>query len=203
MNDIVDGSGGANVEVERVIAAARDAMTDEMIGRLSDAVSGGLSLIDQVQRAGLERALPPIVELVDNGDLHRLTRLARLYSSAEDALTEEMVGRMAETVGNGLSLLDRLSRGGGERIVAMLERLENTGALERMANTLPRLLERIEQVHALLECIEHAAVESEKSPRATGGVGGLWRMMKDPETQDTLNFLMLLGKQLRTSCPRT
>jgi Protein of unknown function (DUF1641) len=203
MNDIVQSTGRVDVEVERVIAAARDALTDEMIARLTDAVSGGLSLIDQVQRAGLERAIPPLVELVDNGDLHRLTKLARLYSSAEDAVTEEMVGRLSETVGNGLSLLDRLSRGGGERIVAMLERLENTGALEKMAATLPRILERLEQVHSMLECIEHAVAQSEKMPRAAGGVGGLWRMMKDPETQDTLNFLMLLGKQMRTSCPRT
>jgi hypothetical protein len=203
MNDIVRSMGSVDVEVERVIAAARDALTDEMIARLTDAVSGGLSLIDQVQRAGLERAIPPLVELVDNGDLHRLTKLARLYSSAEDAVTEEMVGRMSETVGNGLSLLDRLSRGGGERIVAMLERLENSGALEKMAATLPRILERLEQIHSMLECIEHAVAESEKMPRAAGGAGGLWRMMKDPETQDTLNFLMLLGKQMRTSCPRT
>ena len=40
-----------------------------------------------------------------------------------------MVGRIAETVGTGLSLLDRLSRGGGERIVAMLERLTTDGSV--------------------------------------------------------------------------
>ena len=197
-----DGDLERLVHLARTYAAAQDALTDEMVTRMSEAVGGGLALIDQVHRAGMERAIPALVQLVDNGDLQRLVRLARVYSSAEDAVTEEMVGRIAETVGTGLSLLDRLSRGGGERIVAMLERLENAGALEKMANTLPRILERLEQVHGLLECIEHAAVASDTAPRSTGGAGGLWRMMKDPESQDALNFLLLVGKQLRATCPR-
>ena len=198
-----DGDLERLAHLARVYAAGQDALTDEMIGRLTDAVGGGLGLIDKVQRAGLERALPALVELVDNGDLQRLVKLARVYSSAEDALSEEMIGRMADTIGGGLSLLDRLNRGGGERIVAMLERLEHTGALEKMANTMPRVLDRLEQVHALLECIENATAASDKLPHAAGGIGGLWRMAKDPETQDTLNFLMFLGKQMRTNCPRS
>jgi uncharacterized protein YjgD (DUF1641 family) len=198
-----DGDLERLAHLARVYAAGQDALTDEMISRLTDAVGGGLGLIDKVQRAGLEKAIPALVELVDNGDLQRLVKLARVYSSAEDALTEEMVGRMAETVGGGLSLLDRLNRGGGERVVEMLERLEHSGALEKMAYTMPKVLDRLEQVHTLLECIENAATASEKAPRSAGGIGGLWRMMKDPETQNTLTFLMLLGKQLRTSCPRS
>ena len=197
-----DGDLERLAHLARVYAAGQDALTDEMISRLTDAIGGGLGLIDKVQRAGLERAIPAIVELVDNGDLHRLVKLARVYSSAEDALSEEMIGRMADTIGGGLSLLDRLNRGGGERIVAMLERLEHTGALEKMASTMPRVLDRLEQVHALLECIENATAASDNLPHATGGIGGLWRMAKDPETQDTLNFLMHLGKQMRTNCPR-
>jgi plasmid maintenance system antidote protein VapI len=199
---VKDGDLERIVQLARMYAAAQDAVTDEMVTRMSEAVGGGLALIDQVQRAGLERAIPALVQLVENGDLQRLVRLARVYSSAEDAVTEEMVGRIAETIGTSLSLLDRLSRGGGERIVAMLERLENTGALEKLATTLPRTLERLDQVHDMLECIERAAVESDKAPRSPGGFGGLWRTVKDPETQDALNFLMLVGKNLRTSCPR-
>ena len=187
-------------EVERVVAAARDAMTDEMVTRMTEAVGAGLGLIDQVHRSGLDRAIPALVQLVENGDLQRLVRLARVYSSAEDAVTEEMVGRIAETIGNSLSLLDRLSRGGGERIVAMLERLENTGALEKLAATLPRVLDRLDQVHDMLECIENAAAASGQAPRSAGGAGGLWRIMKASEAQDTLAFLMLAGKNLRTSC---
>jgi hypothetical protein len=190
------------VKLARLYGAAEDAVTEEMVGRLAETVGGGLALMDQVQRSGLERALPALVELVDNGDLARLVKLARLYSAAEDAVTEEMVGRLAETVGAGLSLLDRLSRGGGERIVAMLERLEANGALEKMAVTLPKVLERLDQVQALLECIERAATISDQAPPAAGGVGPLFRTMRDKETQDTLAFFLQLGRQMRTSCPR-
>lgn len=184
----------------RTYAAAQDAVTDEMVTRLTDAAAGGLALIDQVQRAGLERALPALVALVNNGDLQRLVNLARVYSSAEDAMTEEMIGRLAETIGNGVSLLDRISRGGGERVVAMLERLESTGALEKAAIMLPLVLERLEMVHRLLQCIEEAATASQRAESSPGGVQGLWSTVKTPENQDTVRFLMLLGKQLRTSC---
>jgi hypothetical protein len=200
MNDAAEHSRSGNVEVERVVAAARDALTDEMVSRMSATAADAMDLVDQVQRSGLARAIPALVQLVENGDLQRLVRLARVYSSAEDALTEEMVGRMADTMGNGLSLLDRLSRGGGERIVAMLERLENSGALEKLAETLPRMLARLDQVHDMLECVERAAVASGQSPRSAGGAGGLWRIVKDSEAQDTVAFLMLAGKNLRASC---
>ena len=199
---VSDGDLERIVQLARVYASAQDAATDEMVTRMAEAIGGGLALVDQVNRSGLDRAIPALVQLVDNGDLQRLVRLARLYSSAEDAVTEEMVGRIAETVGNGLSLLDRLGRGGGERIVAMLERLENTGALERLAATLPRILDRLDQVHDMLECIEQAAVASAKSPQSAGGAGGLWRIVKDPQAQDTLAFLVLVGKQLRSTSGR-
>ena len=60
-----------DLEVERVIAAARDALTDEMVGRLTEAAGGGLALIDQVNRAGLDRAIPALAEMLHNGDLQR------------------------------------------------------------------------------------------------------------------------------------
>ena len=201
MNDMAEVAKGST-DVERAVAAARDALTDEMVARLAATAADSMDLVDEVHRSGLTRAIPALVQLVENGDLQRLVRLARIYGSAEDALTEEMVGRMADTIGNGLSLLDRLSRGGGERIVAMLERLENDGALEKLAATLPRMLDRLDQVHDMLECVELAAVASESAPRAAGGVGGAWRIVKESETQDTLGFLMLVGKNLRTRCKR-
>ena len=200
MSELVQQRGDA--EVERVVAAARDALTDEMVTRLAATAGDAMDLVDQVQRSGLARAIPVLVQLVDNGDLQRLVRLARVYSSAEDAVTEEMVSRIAETVGTSLSLLDRLSRGGGERIVAMLERLEATGALEKLANALPGLLERIDQMSGLLESVEKAAVASDTLPKSTGGAGGLWRTLKDPDAQDALIFLMLVGKELRARHPR-
>ncbi len=184
-------------QLARVYTASEDALTDEMVGRLSQAAGEGLALVDQVNRAGLDRAIPVIAELVNSGDLHRLAKLARVYASAEDALTDEMVARLSETVGNGLSLLDRFSRGGADNVVAMLEGLQQSGALERIATMLPALADRLNTVQEVLLSIDTAARASKAAPRSAGGFGGLWKMMRDPDTQDTLQFLLTLGKQLR------
>jgi uncharacterized protein YjgD (DUF1641 family) len=181
----------------RVYASAEDALTDEMVGRMTDTVGQGLSLLDQVNRAGLERAIPAIAELVNSGDLNRVARLARVYASAEDALTDEMVGRLAETVGNGLSLLDRFSRGGAEHVVSMLEGMQERGSLERIAALLPQLVDRLTTIQEVLQSIDAAAAASREAAPSGGGIGGLWHMMRDPETQDTLRFLLSVGKQLR------
>src|SRR5512146_162350 len=110
------------VQLARIYSSAQDALTDEMVGRLSEAVGEGLVLLDQVNRSGLDRAIPALAELVRNGDLDRRGRLGRLYSSMEDALTEDMIGRLAEMMGNAMTLLDRFSRGGAVHIVDLLEK---------------------------------------------------------------------------------
>jgi len=184
-------------QLARVYSSAQDSLTDEMIARLSGAIGDGLAMLDQVNRAGLDRAIPALAEMVNNGDLNRLVKLARVYGSAEDALTDEMIGRLTETVGNGLSLLDRASRGGAEQVVTMLERLHESGALERIATMLPQLTERLTTVQELLQSIDTAAAASRAAAPSSGGFGGLWQLMRDPETQDTLRFLLTVGKQLR------
>lgn len=197
MNASTHEASGVDLEVERVVAAARDSLTDEMVARLSGAIGDGLALLDQVNRAGLDRAIPALAEMVNNGDLNRLVKLARVYGSAEDVLTDEMVGRLTETLGNGLSLLDRASRGGAEQVVTMLERLHDSGALERIATMLPQLTERLTAVQGLLQSVDAAAAASRAAAPASGGFGGLWQLMRDPETQDTLRFLLAVGKHLR------
>jgi hypothetical protein len=189
-------------EIERVVAAARDSLTDEMVARLAGTAGDAMDLVDRVNRTGLARAIPALAEIVNNGDLDRLAKLARVYGSAEDALTDEMVGRLAETLGEGMSLLDRMSRGGAGRLVEMLARLEASGSLQRLAETLPRLIERMELLEDLLAGFDRAAAETAQAPRAAGGVGGLWSLMRDPDNQDALRYLINLGKALRASGSR-
>ncbi len=184
-------------KLARVYGASEDALTDEMIGRLTQAVGDGLALLDQVNRAGLGRAIPAIAEMVNNGDLDRLVKLTRVVGSAEDALTDEMVGRLTDTLGNGLSLLDRFSRGGAEHVVKMLENLQGSGALERIATALPKLESRLTMVQETLDSVDAAAAASRSAPPSAGGFGGLWSLLRDPEAQDTLRFMLTLGKQLR------
>jgi hypothetical protein len=189
-------------QLARVYHASQDALTDEMVSRLTEAVGGGLSLLDQVNRSGLEKALPVISRMAVDGDLERLSQLARVYSSAQDALTDEMIGRLAETLGEGLSLLDRLNRGGAGRLVEMLEHLQSTGALERIATSLPQLLERLDMVAGMLGCLESAASKSRQQP-AAGGIGSLWRIMTDEKTIQSLQFLLAMGEQLQENCAKS
>jgi uncharacterized protein YjgD (DUF1641 family) len=187
------------LEIQRVVEAARDALTDEMVGRLTEAVGEGLSLLDQVNRSGLEKALPSIARMVRDGDLERLVQLARVYGSAEDALSDEMIGRLAETLAEGLSLMDRLSRGGVLRLVEMMERMQASGALERIAVTLPKLMERLEHIEHVLGSLEAAVAEAERMPAPQGGVGGLWQIARDAETQRGMQLLQSFNKHLRSA----
>jgi hypothetical protein len=185
------------VETERVLAAARDSLSDEMVSRLAGTATDAMDLIDRVNRTGLYRAIPVLAELVNNGDLDRLAKLARVYGSAEDALSDEMIGRIAETAAEGMSLLDRLNRGGAGRLVELLARLEASGDLHRIAEAVPRLVDRLDMLEGILHGFEAAGQATEKGPRAAGGVGGLWRMMSDADNQDALRFLINLGKEMR------
>jgi uncharacterized protein YjgD (DUF1641 family) len=188
------------VQLARLYGSAQDAMTDEMVGRLAETAASGLGFIDKASRAGLERAIPALAQLVNDGDLDRLVQLARLYGSAQDAMTDEMVGRIAETMGSGLSLLDRFSRGGADRLLQMLEQLVASGTLDRIARQLPVLTQRLEMLERMLHCFEAASNAADKEPPMKGGIGPMWSLMTDPENQRSLRFLMLLGRQMHDTC---
>jgi uncharacterized protein YjgD (DUF1641 family) len=165
------------LELERVTAAARDSLTDEMVGRLSAVVAEGVDLLDKVNRSGVAGALPAISQLVANGDLERLVALARTYGAAQDAVTDEMVGRLAETVSESLSLMDRMHRAGIDRLI---------GSIERLASVLERTMGALEAAHR----------ETAAAPAAAGGLGGLWQLMRAPENQVALRFLLAFGREL-------
>ena len=188
-------------EIERLIAAGRDSLTDEMVGRLAGSAAEALDLVDKAGRSGLSKAIPALAEMVNNGDLERLSQLARVYHAAQDALTDEMIGRLAETVGDGLSLLDRVNRSGFWRLVEVMERLESTGALERIAISLPQLLERLEMVTGMLSCLENAAKSSKAQP-AKGGIGSLWHIMTDEKTVNSRQFLLNMSEQMQENCAK-
>ncbi len=198
---IRDEKAVMDYEIERLIAAGRDSLTDEMVGRLAGSAAEALDLVDKAGRAGLSKAIPALAEMVNNGDLERLSQLARVYHAAQDALTDEMIGRMAETLGEGMSLLDRVNRSGFWRLVEVMERLESTGALERIAISLPQLLERLDMMAGLLNCLENAAKNSRAEP-AKGGIGSLWHIMTDEKTVRSLQFLLNMSEQMQEHCAK-
>jgi uncharacterized protein YjgD (DUF1641 family) len=169
------------LELERLAAAARDSLTDEIVGRLSATAADGMDLLDKVNRSGVAGALPALAQLVANGDLDRLVALARTYGAAQDSMTDEMVSRLAETVGESLSIVDRLNRAGLDRLV---------GSLERLAVLL----------EGTMGALDAAKRDLAAQPAAGGGLGGLWQLLRDPEGQESLRFLMAFAKEFRKRC---
>ena len=165
------------LELERIVAAARDSLTDEMVSRLSATLAEGMDLLDKVNRSGVAGALPAISQLVANGDLERLVHLARTYGAAQDAMTDEMVGRLAETVAESLSLMDRMHRAGLDRLVSNIERL---GVV----------------LESTMNALEAAKHDTDKGS-AGGGLGGMWRLLADAENQESLRFLLAFAHEFR------
>jgi len=131
------------MELVRLLEGARDALNDDMVGRLSATVGGGMDLLDRVNRSGVGEALPAITQLVENGDLDRIVQLARVLGAADDALSDDMVGRLAATASDSMDLLDRVNRSGVVRALPAITQLVEHGDLERIVH-LARVLGSME-----------------------------------------------------------
>lgn len=182
VGELVDnGDLDSLVHLARLVGAAQDALTDDMVGRLAGLAGDSLDMLDRVNRSGVIRALPAIAAMVDNGDLDRLSHLARLLGSAEDALTDDMIGRLAGLAADGLALADRVTRSPAvPRLLALLER-------DEVLDTLVTLLEGIGAARA----------ELRSAQPSTGGLGEMLRVARDPQTLDALRLMTGLVSQLR------
>lgn len=188
MTDAKQGNGGANstgsvtgTEIERLVASAQDALTDEMVTRLSATLGDSLDLLDRVNRSGIVRALPAITQLVENGDLDRMISLARLVAALEDSLSDDIVSRLSIVATEMAALVDKLARNDGfMRLIDILGREEVQCALVDVA-----------------EAACAAKSQAADLPAPKGGIGGLWQLAKNPGTQDALRFMALVSKQLR------
>ena len=174
-------SGNLNSEAARLAESAADALTDDIVGRLATVAGDGLSLLDQATRSNLDKALPTISRMVENGDLERVVNLARVLGSAGDALSDDIIGRLAETAGELLCIADRLARSEGlQRLLDLLER-------EHIVNTLAEFGEAA------------AAAKASHVPAAKGGIAGMMKTMSDPDVQAALKFFATLFKEIKKS----
>lgn len=168
-------------ELERLVASAQDALTDDMVTRLSANASQTIDLLDRFNRSGIDRALPAIAQLVENGDLERLVGLARLFGAVEDSLSDDIVSRLAVVVTGLASLVDKLVRNEGfQRLIDLLGQDEVQSSLV-----------------ALLGASAAAKRDAAGLPAAKGGFGGLWQLATDRETQQALQFMVLIAKELK------
>lgn len=116
-------------------------------------------------------------------DLEQLSELATLVTSARDALSDEIVSRVASALSEGITLLDRLTRNEGlMRLLQVLDRPDCQYLLVGLADALT----------ATSRDIASAAP-------ARGGVGEMLRLVREPGTQEGLRVLSLLGEHLSES----
>ncbi len=191
---------GTSPELERVIQAARDSVTADMVSRLAENGAQALDLLDRLNRSGIDRALPVLTRLVENGDLQRIVDIARTVAAAEDAMNDDMIGRVAQMAAEALSVIDRLNRSGVERLIDILDKLHSSGSLDILADRLPRMIEHIEMIDRLAGCLSQGAQDAKEMPPPSGGVMAMLSLMGNAENQAALQFLMSIGKRMRTGC---
>jgi uncharacterized protein YjgD (DUF1641 family) len=116
-------------------------------------------------------------------DLQRLVEVAQLVTAARDAMSDEIVTRMAGAMSEGLTLLDRLTRNEGlMRLLKVLDRQETQYLLI-----------------ALSDAIHATSQEIPAAPPATGGLACMMRVVRDPGTQEAIRLLSVVGKHLSHS----
>lgn len=170
------------IELLRVWQSARDALNDDMIGRLAGTMGQALDTLDRFNRSGMGDVLPVLAQFVSSGDCNRVLSLARLFAAAEDSMSDEMVGRLATVITEGLSVLDRLTRNGAlDRILAVFLKPEVQDVFVRFG-----------------EALANANQEFNTTPHPKGGLGGLWKIGTDPGNQEAIQFMGLFGKFLRS-----
>lgn len=116
-------------------------------------------------------------------DLQRLVEFAQLVTAARDAMSDEIVHRLAGAFSEGMTLLDRLTRNEGlMSLLKVLDRQESQNFLI-----------------ALSRAIHESSQEISAAPPAVGGIGCAFRVIRDPGTLEGLRLMSLIGKHLSDS----
>lgn len=121
---------------------------------------------------------PQVPPALDAASLSSLVEILHLMASAKDAMSDEIVTRLARTVSEGMTLLDRLTRNEGVmRLLQVLDRPESQYLLISLADALAKM-----------------SRELATAPPAKGGILGLVQLARTPGTQEGVRALSLLGQ---------
>lgn len=155
-------------ELERLVTAAQDALTDTMVERLSMTAANTLEVVDRLNdedtRDAIHYAVDRLTELHRTGGLETLFEMVTLLHAARNAATDNIV----------------------ERMFAFIELMLNTVATEEMAELADNLRISVDQ----------AAEKVERRP-AKGGLISTISLLSKPETQRSLQFFMAMGESLQ------
>ena len=107
----------------------------------------------------------------ESNNLDNLVELSSAISSAQDAMTDDIVTRLAAAIGEGMILMDRLTR--NEGLMSLMQALNE-----------PAMQEMLERLGSALGTPADGQ-ENQDAPRV-GGYSGLIRMLKDPDVQSAI-----------------
>ena len=124
-------------------------------------------------------------EAVQDADFQHLAELATLVTSARDAMSDDIVTRLASAVSEGITLLDRLTRNEGlMHLLQALDRPENQDFLIGLSNAMTATSRDL----------------ADTAPAPTkGGIGGVLQLARDPAVQEGLKVLALFSQHLKKS----
>ncbi len=169
MSDI-DSRANAPEELNRLIEAAGNAMTDQMVGRLSETLGNGMEVLDRLNdedtRAAVHSLLDELTVMHRTGSLAATFELIHLLAAMRNAMTDSMV----------------------ERLSIFVEHMMTNLANEEVADL----------AHAAKEAVNEAVRES-ADYKAPGGIMATLKMLGDPKTQASIVFLRTLAENLRKS----
>lgn len=117
---------------------------------------------------------------MSEADLQRLVEFAHLVTSAQDAMSDEIVHRLASALSEGITLLDRLTR--NEGMIHMLREMDRP--------------ENQRFLVCVSDAFSAASRELATMPPASGGLAGLLRLVSDPGTQEGLRLLAMVASKM-------
>ena len=117
----------------------------------------------------------------ESNNLDTLVELSSAISSAQDAMTDDIVTRLAAAIGEGMILMDRLTR--NEGLMSLMQALNE-----------PAMQEMLERLGSALG--SSADDQENQDARRVGGYSGLIRMLKDPDVQSAIYQMAGLLKKV-------
>ncbi len=166
----IDRRANAPEELDRLIAAASEAMTDQMLGRLTETLGNGMELLDRLNdedtRSAVHSLLDELTVLHRTGGLTATFELLHMLAALRNAMSDSMV----------------------ERLSIFVEHMMTNLANEEVADL----------AHATKEAVNEAVRES-ADYAAPGGIMATIKMLGDPKTQASIVFLRTLAENLRKS----
>lgn len=155
-------------DMERLVVAAREALTDSMVERLATTGASAFELIDRLNdeqtSAAVHAMLDRVTELHKLGAMDTLFDLVTLLQAARNASTDNIV----------------------ERLFSFFEQMVNTIGNEAMG----------ELAENTRDALEEAAEETARTT-PKGGVMATLALLSKPETQRSLAFLVSFSEKLQ------